>query len=100
MKQPTRRKKTDIDNFINSADAEHVTNESFSTLKMKKTVKFKPATFSLDEDTKDLIESLSIRSTKNKTSKSDIIKIAVKSLFELDQDNFEKLVADHFNKTM
>ena len=49
----------------------------------------------MDEDTKDLIESLSIRSTKNKTSKSDIIKIAVKNLVELEQDSFEKLVADH-----
>ena len=97
MKQPTRIKKTDIDNFINSADADHVTNGSLSTLKTKKTVKFKPATFSLDEDTKSLIESLSIRSTKNKTSKSDIIKIAVKSLVDLDQDYFEKLVKDHFN---
>jgi hypothetical protein len=97
MKQPTRIKKTDIDNFINSADADHVTNGSLSTLKTKKTVKFKPATFSLDEDTKSLIESLSIRSTKNKTSKSDIIKIAVKSLVDLDQDYFEKLVIDHFN---
>ncbi len=66
MKQPNRRKKTDIDNFINSADVEHVTNESLSALKTKKTVKFKPATFSLNEDTKDLIDSLSIRSTKNK----------------------------------
>jgi len=99
MKQPTRRKKTDIDNFINSADADHVTNESLSTLKIKKTVKFKPATFSLDEDTKNLIESLSIRSTKNKTSKSDIIKIAVKNLVDLDQDYFEKLVTDHFNNS-
>ena len=97
MKQPTRIKKTDIDNFINSADADHVTNGSLSTLKTKKTVKFKPATFSLDEDTKSLIESLPIRSTKNKTSKSDIIKIAVKSLVDLDQDYFEKLVIDHFN---
>jgi len=99
MKQPTRRKKTDIDNFINSADADHVTNESLSTLKIKKTVKFKPATFSLDEDTKNLIESLSIRSTKNKTSKSDIIKIAVKNLVDLDQYYFEKLVTDHFNNS-
>jgi len=99
MKQPTRRKKTDIENFINSADADHVTNESLSALKTKKTVKFKPATFSLDEDTKDLIESLSIRSTKNKTSKSDIIKIAVKNLVELEQDSFERLVADHFNNS-
>ena len=37
MKQPTRRKKTDIENFINSADADHVTNESLSALKTKKT---------------------------------------------------------------
>ena len=97
MKQPTRRKKTDIDNFINSADADHVTNESITILKTKKTVKFKPATFSLDEETISLIEGLSIRSAKNKTSKSDIIKIAVKKLVKLDQDNFEKLVADYFN---
>jgi hypothetical protein len=99
MKQPTRRRKTDIDNFINSADADHVTNESITTLKTKKTVKFKPATFSLDEETKNLIKSLSIRSAKNKTSKSDIIKIAVKNLVGLDQENFEKFVADHFNNS-
>jgi hypothetical protein len=97
MKQPTRRRKTDIDNFINSADADHVTNVNITTLKTKKTVKFKPATFSLDEETKNLIESLSIRSAINKTSKSDIIKIAVKNLVELEQNNFENLVTDHFN---
>ena len=97
MKQPTRRRKTDVDNFINSADADHVTNEIITTLKTKKTVKFKPATFSLDDETKNLINSLSIKSTKNKTSKSDIIKIAVKNLETLEQDNFEKLVEHHFN---
>jgi hydroxylamine reductase (hybrid-cluster protein) len=97
MKQPTRIRKTDIDNFINSADADHVTNVNITTLKTKKTVKFKPATFSLDEETKNLIESLSIRSAINKTSKSDIIKIAVKNLVELEQNNFENLVTDHFN---
>lgn len=97
MKQPTRRRKTDVDNFINSADADHVTNEIITTLKTKKTVKFKPATFSLDEETKNSINRLSIRSAKNKTSKSDIIKIAVKNLEALEQDNFEQLVEHHFN---
>ena len=92
MKQPTRRKRTAATTFIEAADSDHVTNKSSSTLKIKKAVKFKPATFSLDEDTKVLIDNLSIRSTRNKTSKSDIIKIAVKNLVELEQDSFERVV--------
>ena len=90
MKRKVRQnKEIAAKEFINSADSDHVTND---IIKPIKSVKFKPATFSLDEDTISLIEKLSIKSTKNKTSKSDVIKIATRYLNSVDQDQFEEIV--------
>ncbi|KYW88421.1 hypothetical protein [Francisella hispaniensis] len=92
MKLKNRQnKKASIDEFINSADSDHVLANDNHFKEEKK--KYKRVTFSLDEETKQLIETLSIKSTISKTSNSDIVKIATRYLSSLDSDQFEEIVA-------
>ncbi|MBK2026176.1 hypothetical protein AB9G23_09715 [Francisella philomiragia] len=91
MKLKNRQnRKTSIEEFINSADSDHVTGNGTQAQEEKK--KYKRVTFSLDEETKQLIETLSIKSRTSKTSNSDIVKIATRYLSSLDNDTFEAIV--------
>ncbi|WP_150464707.1 hypothetical protein [Francisella sp. XLW-1] len=91
MKLKNRQnRKPSVEEFINSADSDHVTGNDTPVKEEKK--KYKRVTFSLDEETKQLIETLSIKSTTSKTSNSDIVKIATRYLSSLDNDAFEAIV--------
>nr|WP_023893592.1 hypothetical protein [Francisella tularensis]AHB60810.1 hypothetical protein N894_0042 [Francisella tularensis subsp. novicida PA10-7858] len=91
MKLKNRQnRKPNIEEFINSADSDHVTGNDNHAKEEKK--KYKRVTFSLDEETKQLIETLSIKSTTSKTSNSDIVKIATRYLSSLDNNAFEAIV--------
>ncbi|WP_150467991.1 hypothetical protein [Francisella sp. SYW-9] len=86
-----QNKKSLIDEFINSADSNHVTDINDNKI-IKNTKKYKRVTFSLDEETKDIIESLSIKSNYYKTSNSDIVKIAIRYLNDLTNADLEIII--------
>ena len=48
----------------------------------------------MDEETKKMIEALSIKSTSNRTSNSDIVKIAIRFLNTMNQEEFEQAVSN------
>lgn len=85
-------KKVAVEEFINSADSTHTTDNIYKNVEEKK--KYKRVTFSLDEETKKMIEALSIKSTSNKTSNSDIVKIAIRFLNTMNQEEFEQAVSN------
>ncbi len=85
-------KKVAVEEFINSADSTHATDNIDKNVEEKK--KYKRVTFSLDEETKKMIEALSIKSTSNKTSNSDIVKIAIRFLNTMNQEEFEQAVSN------
>ena len=93
MRQNPRKNKKQIDSFINGADSKHTTDVVSPALKTT-SAKSLRVTFSLDADTKKIIEELTLRSRKIKTSNSDIIKAAARMMQKITIDEFENALIE------
>jgi len=88
MKMKGRTRAKSIENFISGADTKHATD----SLKENGAI-FKRVTFSLDINVKEMIEKLSVRSTKFKTSNSDIVRAAIHMLNAAETKEFEEIIS-------
>ena len=86
----SRKRNITANSFIDNADTEHTTDKAIK--ETRKVKKYKVLSFSLDSEIDNKINSLSIKSRKFRTSKSDIIRIAINLLENQNDDVFESLV--------
>tara|TARA_B110000977_G_C10624102_1_gene317428 strand:+ start:67 stop:360 length:294 start_codon:yes stop_codon:yes gene_type:complete len=88
MKMKDRTRTKNIENFISGADTKHATDDIKENAPI-----FKRVTFSLDVNVKEMIEKLSMRSTKFKTSNSDIVRAAIHMLNASETKEFEESIS-------
>jgi len=87
-----KSRKKNIDEFINDADTKHNSDSATLTIEKKKE-SYKIYTFSLDKDTSDKIDALTLKTRNIRANRSEVVRAAINYFDNADINELEQYIS-------
>jgi len=87
-----KSRKKNINDFINEADTTHNSNSSSLSRDQKKDA-YKIYTFSLDKDTSDKIDALTLKTRNIRANRSEVVRAAINYFDNADIEELEQHIS-------